>query len=94
MRKNETDLRIKKIEPNYRRCISCRKLAPKEAFWRIVRVYPSKQVQLDWGMGRSAYICPQASCLRAASQKNRLGRSLKAAVPEQIYQSLWERLAF
>jgi predicted RNA-binding protein YlxR (DUF448 family) len=43
-------------------------------------------------MGRSAYLCPQASCLRAARQKNRLGRSLKAPVPEQIYQILEERL--
>ena len=81
------------MKPNYRRCISCRQVAPKTSFWRIVRVYPSREVQLDWGMGRSAYLCPQANCLRAARQKNRLGRSLKAPVPEHIYQSLWERLA-
>ncbi|NJP17789.1 MAG: YlxR family protein [Hydrococcus sp. CRU_1_1] len=78
---------------NYRRCISCRKIASKETFWRIVRVYPSRQVQLDRGVGRSAYICPEASCLKAACQKNRLGRSLKASVPDFIYESLWERLA-
>lgn len=81
------------MEPNYRRCISCRQAAPKESFWRIVRVYPSRQVQLDKGMGRSAYLCPQASCLKAACQKNRLGRALKASVPEHIYQNLWERLS-
>jgi uncharacterized protein len=81
------------INPNYRRCVSCRKIASKQSFWRIVRVYPSQQVQLDKGMGRSAYLCPQASCLRAAHQKNRLGRALKASVPEQIYQDLWKRLA-
>ncbi len=78
--------------PNYRRCLSCRKVAPKEAFWRIVRVYPSRQVQLDQGMGRSAYLCPQASCLQIA-RKNRLGRALKATVPDTIYQILGERLA-
>ncbi len=81
------------MKVNYRRCLSCRKVAPKETFWRIVRVHPSRQVQLDQGMGRSAYICPQVSCLTRARQKNRLGRSLKAPVPEQVYQSLWERLA-
>jgi predicted RNA-binding protein YlxR (DUF448 family) len=81
------------MKPNYRRCLSCRRVAPKEVFWRIVRVYPSRQVQLDQGMGRSAYLCPQASCLRAAQHKNRLGRALKASVPDSIYQSLWERLA-
>jgi hypothetical protein len=81
------------MEPNYRRCLSCRKVAPKQAFWRIVRVYPSRQVQLDEGMGRSAYLCPQASCLTAAQKKNRLGRSLHASVPENLYEMLWQRLA-
>jgi hypothetical protein len=81
------------MEPNYRRCLSCRKVAPKKEFWRVVRVYPSRQVQLDEGMGRSAYLCPQASCLAAAQKKNRLGRSLRASVPEELYATLWQRLA-
>lgn len=80
------------MKPNYRRCISCRKVAPKEAFWRIVRVHPSRQVQLDQGMGRSAYLCPQDSCLRLAKQKKRLGRALKASPPDSLYQQLQERL--
>jgi hypothetical protein len=44
-------------------------------------------------MGRSAYICPQASCLAAAQKKNRLGRSLRTSVSEELYESLWQRLA-
>jgi predicted RNA-binding protein YlxR (DUF448 family) len=44
-------------------------------------------------MGRSAYLCPQASCLQAARHKNRLGRAIKAIVPEEIFQDLEERLA-
>ncbi len=81
------------MKPNYRRCANCRKIAPKEAFWRSVRVYPSHQVQLDSGQGRSAYLCPEAECLKAAQKKNRLGRSLKAPVPDELYQTLWQRLA-
>jgi predicted RNA-binding protein YlxR (DUF448 family) len=77
---------------NDRRCISCRRVGPKAFFWRIVRVYPSRQVQLDRGMGRSAYLCPSDSCLRLAQQKNRLGRALKANVPESIYEILHQRL--
>ncbi len=76
----------------YRRCISCRRLAPKESFWRIVRVHPSRQVQLDIGMGRSAYLCPTDACLRLASQKNRLERALKTPVPASIYATLRQRL--
>jgi len=81
------------MKKNYRRCISCRQVQLKEEFWRIVRVFPSRQVQLNEGMGRSAYICPQASCLSAAQKKNRLGRSLHASVPETLYETLWQRLA-
>lgn len=81
------------MKPNYRRCASCRTVRLKEEFWRIVRVYPSQTVQLDQGMGRSAYLCPTAECLQAAQKKNRLGRSLKAFVPPELYQTLEERLA-
>ncbi|PMB05621.1 nucleic acid-binding protein [Fischerella thermalis CCMEE 5198] len=81
------------MKPNYRRCISCRKVGLKNEFWRIVRVFPSGQVQLDEGMGRSAYICPNMSCLSAAQKKNKLGRSLHASVPETLYQTLWQRLS-
>lgn len=81
------------MKPNYRRCVSCRHIALKEFFWRIVRVYPSRQVQLDQGMGRSAYICRSMKCIKEARQKNRLGRALKVPFPDDIYQLLAERMA-
>ncbi|MEM1170959.1 MAG: YlxR family protein [Cyanobacteria bacterium P01_H01_bin.35] len=80
------------MKPNYRRCVSCKKIAPKEEFWRVVRRKKSNTIGLDEGEGRSAYICPQVECLKIADKKNKLGRSLKAYVPEEIYQSLWQRL--
>ena len=89
MRQN---LKTSCMKPNYRRCIICREIAPKEAFWRIVRVYPTRAVQLDKGMGRSAYLCPSAACLKAAQRKNRLGRSLRVAVSDDVYEQLWQRL--
>lgn len=81
------------MEPNYRCCISCRAVGPKQRFWRVVRVYPSRKVQLDQGAGRSAYLCPRAECLKVAEKKKRLERSLRAPVTAQIYQLLWQRLA-
>jgi len=80
------------METNHRRCVSCRRIAPKTEFWRVVRVYPDRSIALDEGMGRSAYLCRQADCLRAAQKKKRLSRALKATVPEAVYQSLWQRL--
>ena len=79
-------------QKNYRRCVSCRQLAPKHCFWRIVRLASSRNISLDEGMGRSAYLCPTSDCLAIAKQKNRLSSSLRTKVPEHIYQSLQERL--
>jgi uncharacterized protein len=77
---------------HYRRCISCRQLIDRQLMWRVVRLHPQKIVQLDTGMGRSAYLCPQTDCLANAQKKNRLGRALKAPVPEIIYQQLANKL--
>ncbi len=78
---------------NYRRCISCRRVAPKTSFWRVVRLPASHKVQLDQGMGRSAYLCPNLQCLVKAKLKNRLNSCLRAKVPEHIYQTLQERVS-
>ena len=80
------------MEKNYRRCIACRRVGHRSEFWRIVRVYPSHAIALDNGMGRSAYLCPQASCLEIAHRKDRLSRVLKASVPASIFEQLQQRL--
>jgi uncharacterized protein len=77
---------------NYRRCVSCRKNAPKSEFWKVVRCHSSNEITIDLGnkfvQGRSAYLCQQVDCLQLAQKKNRLSRSLKAAVCGDIYQRL------
>ncbi|MBW4519521.1 MAG: YlxR family protein [Scytolyngbya sp. HA4215-MV1] len=82
------------MQPNYRRCLSCRKVAPKEAFLRLVRIHPSHTVVLDRGMGRSAYLCPEKNCLQMARKKNKLDRALKASVPAEIHEMLWQRISY
>lgn len=79
-------------EKNHRLCISCRKVVSRDKLWRVIRVHPDNHIQLDSGMGRSAYLCPERSCLESAQKKNRLGRALRTAVPQEIYQALFERL--
>jgi uncharacterized protein len=77
---------------NHRRCVSCRRVAEKSEFWRVVAVHHSQHIQLDVGMGRSAYLCPTNDCLVAAQKKNRLGRALKTATTAEIYPLLASRL--
>jgi uncharacterized protein len=75
-------------------CISCRRLAPRNEFWRVVRCYPSREIAIDLVssrlQGRSAYLCQTLDCVQAAQKKNRLSRSLKAPVKADIYQHLLE----
>ncbi|PSB41131.1 YlxR family protein [Chamaesiphon polymorphus] len=77
---------------DWRRCVCCRKVAHKKEFWRVVKAHPSNLIKIDLGnaviQGRSAYLCPTASCLQIAQKKNRIGRSLKAKISEEIYQQL------
>lgn len=79
------------MPPNYRRCLSCRKVAPKEGLLRVVRLYPSHEISINTGMGRSAYLCPSSNCIQAAQKKGRLSRALKATVPSEIYQRLQQK---
>lgn len=81
------------MPPHTRRCLSCRRLGHKSEFWRVVRLSQSQTVVLDQGQGRSAYLCPQASCLAQARRKNYLSRVLKAPIPPDIYAVLNSRLA-
>ena len=78
---------------NQRCCISCRRPGPKTDFLRIVRSAGTGEILLDQGMGRSAYICRNQSCLSLAQKKKKLGRSLRIAIAPEIYQALVKRLS-
>lgn len=90
---SESILKIDMKEKNHRRCVSCRRLGLKTTFWRIVRIASNHKIELDAGMGRSAYLCPNIDCLTQAKSKNRLSSSLRTKVPDSIYQNLQERLS-
>jgi uncharacterized protein len=89
----------------HRRCVSCQCVSLRDDFWRLVRVPIATmdnldhesatkhfQIQLDHGMGRSAYLCQKLSCLQLAQKKNRLGRSLRAPIPPELFDVLKSRL--
>lgn len=76
---------------NQRCCISCRRLADKSEFWRVVRLN-NREISINHGMGRSAYICQTEKCLLTAEKKDRLSRALKTALPKDLYQILKKTL--
>ncbi len=69
-----------------RTCVGCRRISPKRALVRIVRL-PAGGVEVDptgKKNGRGAYLCPDQTCWEAALEKRGLDRALKVALsPEE-----------
>jgi uncharacterized protein len=78
--------------PVLRRCVACRSLRDRRELWRVVR-QAEGGVVLDQGMGRSAYLCPQLSCLEEARKRRRLQRALRCPLDERLLDVLMQRLS-
>jgi predicted RNA-binding protein YlxR (DUF448 family) len=78
--------------PVLRRCVACRTLRDRGELWRVVR-QAGGGVVLDQGMGRSAYVCPQLSCLEETRRRRRLQRALRCPVDESLLETLMQRLS-
>lgn len=75
-------------------CAVCRTVLPKRELLRLVR---DKEgiVSIDEtgkSPGRGAYICANPECLKKAKKQRSLERSLKAKLPEEMYDAIQERL--
>jgi uncharacterized protein len=79
-------------KPVLRRCVSCRTLRDRRELWRVVR-RAEGGVVLDQGMGRSAYLCPQLTCLDETRRRRRLQRALRCPVDESLLDALMQRLS-
>lgn len=61
--------------------------------FRVVRVGPKRAVVIDDnGIGRSAYVSKTLEAVQEARKRNRIGRAVRAKIPESIYDEL-ERMA-
>ena len=77
-----------------RKCAGCEEMKEKKQLVRVVRT-PEGEFVLDFTgkkSGRGVYVCKSRSCLEAAQKKRGLERSLKCAVPEEIYLELLKSL--
>ncbi len=73
-----------------RSCVACRGASEKKGLIRVVRT-PDGDVKIDPSgkmPGRGAYLCRTKDCLAAAFKGNRLGRALRADVPERLRSEL------
>lgn len=70
-----------------RQCVGCREMKPKRELIRIIRTSEDVILVDATGKknGRGAYICPNRECLEQSIKNKGLERSLKIAVPKEIY---------
>ncbi len=75
-----------------RHCMGCNKAADKNDLLRIAKRKDGTLFFDENGKagGRGAYICREEKCLVAAKKNRRLNRSLKSAVPDNLYDELEE----
>jgi len=81
-------MRMKKIP--LRQCTGCNRRKEKKDLIRIIRT-PDDEIVVDLTgkkNGRGAYICNSTECLQLAKKKKSLERSLKTAIPEEVYQEI------
>ncbi|MBO4997194.1 MAG: YlxR family protein [Lachnospira sp.] len=81
-------------KPATRQCVGCCESFDKRNLMRVIKT-PEGEIKLDFtgkSNGRGAYLCKKTECLKKAQKNNGLNRSLKVAIPEEIYHQLEREL--
>ena len=73
-----------------RQCVGCAEMKSKKDLLRVIKT-PEDEIVLDVTgrkNGRGAYICASMECLQNAQKRKGLERSLKVAIPAEVYENL------
>ena len=92
-------LRLKKIMKTKskipkRQCTGCREMKNKKEMIRVLKTSEDEIILDATGRknGRGAYLCFSRECLEKARKNHGLERSLKASIPDEVYDSLEKEL--
>ena len=75
-----------------RQCVGCGEM--KKELIRVIKT--EEEVLLDTTgrkNGRGAYICANPECLKKARKSKGLERSLKASIPDEVYENLEKEMS-
>ena len=73
-----------------RQCIGCGEMTSKKEMIRVLKT-TEDEIGIDATgrkNGRGAYICPSMECFKKAVKSKGLERSLKMAIPKEVYEAL------
>lgn len=73
-----------------RKCVGCGEMKSKKEMMRVLKTAENEIVLDTTGCknGRGAYLCFCKECLQNAAKNRGLERSLKMAIPKEVYESL------
>lgn len=77
-----------------RQCTGCGEMKSKKEMLRVLKTAEEAIVLDATGRqnGRGAYLCHSLACLQKARKNRGLERSLKTAIPSEVYDSLEKEL--
>lgn len=85
----------KKRKIPQRQCTGCGEMKSKKEMIRVIRT-PEENILIDTTgkkNGRGAYICRSIECFQKAVKSHGLERSLKVAIPREVYDELEKELS-
>ena len=73
-----------------RQCTGCREMKSKKEMMRVLKTAEDEIILDTTGKknGRGAYVCFSRDCLEKAIKSRGLERSLKASIPDEVYENL------
>ena len=73
-----------------RKCVGCGEMKNKKEMMRVLKTAENEIVLDTTGRknGRGAYLCFSKECLQKAAKNRGLERSLKIAIPKEVYENL------
>lgn len=78
----------------FRQCTGCGEMKSKKELIRVIKT-PDEEIVIDVTgkkNGRGAYLCNSFDCFQKARKTKALERSLKVAIPDEIYEQLEKEL--
>ena len=77
-----------------RQCTGCREMKSKKEMIRVLKTTEDEIVLDTTGKknGRGDYLCFSRDCLEKAMKNHGLERSLKAGIPDEVYERLKKEL--
>ena len=77
-----------------RQCVGCGEMKAKQELLRVLKTEDGVLLDATGKKnGRGAYICANTECLKKARKSKGLERSLKVAIPDEVYDNLEKEMS-